>query len=209
MGTVQKIQQDIKKAIANVECVHIAAQNVHDYVPTAVVQSEFIQIYALLKELAQLLLRLSKVKPTGLYPSSANEENEEEEKPKTTGLTFLEATKDGQMARRPHWISNTYICFDTNIFFDTKEPYADYKLYDWQGEFASWVTSEDYHANDWEIYEEPVTMTGYEAVKLVMEGKIVQRLSEKTTKCGLGEGCHGFNMVKENLEADDWVEVPS
>ena len=123
-----------------------------------------------------------------------------EEKPKTTGLTFLEATKDGQKARRPHWDTNAY------VFFDVSDPHSDYKLYDSAGEFASALTRDDYRANDWEIHGELAkTMTGYEAAKLVMEGKTVKRLRYSDTNFSFNN--HPFPLTKENLEATDWVEV--
>ena len=263
MNTLEKIQQDIEslserinKAYADMHGANFGSKaTIH-----ATISHVFIQQY----DLAKLLLRLSNIKPTGLWPSSANDESETpppkptlrelskngqkvrrpfwkpdeyiivsdsgevvggsiatesvcgayaqldkcgweryEEKPKTTGLSFLEAAKNGQMARRPHWEPNTYIFFDEG-------QHSDYKLHDNNGEFASWLTRDDYYANDWEIYEvkesESIkTITGYEAAKLVIEGKTVKRLSSPWIYARHRNTVLGLS--KENLEADDWIEV--
>ena len=85
------------------------------------------------------------------------------ENPKTTGLPFLEATEDGQKARRPHWGHEQWVQFSGGCLVDRS------------GE-KPLLTEESYRANDWEIYKDKApksvkTMTGYEAAKLVMEGK--------------------------------------
>ena len=114
-----------------------------------------------------------------------------EEKPKTTGLTFLESTEDGQKARRPKWKPGIWVKFFCGELID-------------QSSSPTNLREESYRANDWEIYRdkapEPVkTMTGYEAAKLILEGRTVRRLSYPDRTI--------YSLSKENLEAKDWVEV--
>ena len=266
------IQQDIEELLEKIE-QEFAFADITPYHFAYDIRASFRGVLAHQKALAELLLRLSNIKPTGLWPSSANDEPEtpppkptlrelskdgqkvrqsfwkpgeyiimsdkgeivggsaatdslmgcfpimnscgwerykEKEKPKTTGLTFLEATEDGQMARRPNWTPNTY------VFFDMSDLHSDYKLHDNYGRFASWLTRDDYCANDWEIYEEPVktnapvkTMTGFDALKLVLQDKTVKRLSKPLYHYGKysKNAYTGTLITLENLEADDWVEV--
>jgi len=253
------IQQDIETLIEKIDEGSRCAKR-QDNVSGAMTRALFIQVFARQKDLAQLLLRLSNVKPTGLYPSSVNEESEttpsptiltlrelskdgqrvrrpywkpdeyiivsasgevvggsinteclcgtyaqldkcyweryeEEEKPKTIGLSFLEATKDGQRARRPKWKPGIWVKFFCGELIDQSSSPAN-------------LREEHHRANDWEVYETPEptkTMTGYEAAKLVMEGKTVKQLSRLWIYAQRRNTV--FGLTKENLEATDWIEV--
>ena|GEM_PF-845825 len=118
----------------------------------------------------------------------------EEEKSKT-GLTFLEATKDGQKARRSFWNDDVFVQF------------KDAVLVEETGSGSPILRERDYHTADWEIFEKknPVkTMTGYEAAKLVMEGKTVKRLIDANTFLIRNIA---FPLTKEDLEATGWMLV--
>ena len=256
MDTLQQIQQDIKSLHERTGKAY-SDTYIANYDCKPIIRAAIRQVFIQQKDLTKLLLRLSNVKPIGLYPSSANDESEtplpppkptlrelskdrqkvrkqhwapgeyvvldsngiiikstfdplhtnmligqlgstdgweqyeEEEKPKPTGLTFLEATENGQKARRPKWKPGIWVKFFCGELID-------------QSSSPTTLREESYRANDWEVYKdkapEPAkTITGYEAAKLMLEGRTVRRLSYPDRTI--------YALSKENLEANDWVEV--
>ena len=156
------IQQDIEKLLvcARASINSMKEQNIDKYT-SCVIHSDVILIYKRIEELAELLLKLSNIKPTALYPSSANDEEEDKS---VTGMTFLEAVEDGKKARRPVWCKDEYVWFNYR-----DDGFAS--LRDQNGEIGD-VCQQDYYATDWEHYKETkevprekTYMTFYQAIK--------------------------------------------
>ena len=115
--------------------------------------------------------------------------------------TLLDLSKGGRKVRRPHWHPGMYVILDSAGYICGGS--ADTEVM-----FCNGIPINTDSADTWELFDENSlkTMTGYEAAKLVMEGKTVKRVSRWNVHFKAG-GHTPFELTKENLEAADWIEV--
>ena len=142
---------------------------------------------------------------------------EKENDPVETGanLTLRELSKDGQKVRKSAWSPKLWLILDSIGKIVEASRGMQYRLGSVVGlDQLGWELYEEPESVEITAEETPVppqrqtlreskTMTGYEAVKLLMAGKTVSRWNVHF-KVG---GHVSFALTKENLEATDWIEV--